>query len=235
MHITSSQRAEHDGTASDDALILAAAEHIANFRAANAGNVPENDPRWAAYDRTLRVLDTTSPTTLAGATAKARAAIVEAGDDPDDDWDGVAARWSSDLTRFLAAHSPQAGGAADPIAVLAQEYFALKDQAAAHVARHKLGDKAAFTQCDKVVWPARDRVIEALIDTPAVGAEAVRLKCQVALDWLQHISGLMTRASGDNWERPSHDRLAIAALQSVVGVSTVHVPRSELLEQSTGG
>ena len=68
---------------SDADIIRICAEHIANHAEFNAraGEVPiEEDPRWNAYKRTLFAICDSEPKTLAGITAKAQAAQVEATD-----------------------------------------------------------------------------------------------------------------------------------------------------------
>ena len=73
----------HPTDTSDAELIRICAEHIVNHREFNAraGEVPiDEDPRWAAYERTLDAICDSEPKTLAGIVAKARAAQVEATD-----------------------------------------------------------------------------------------------------------------------------------------------------------
>ncbi len=67
----------------DAELIRVCAEHGENLRRYNleGGTVPlDQDPLWAAYDRTRDAIYDAEPQTMAGVLAKARTALVEATD-----------------------------------------------------------------------------------------------------------------------------------------------------------
>ncbi len=179
----------------DAALIAACAEHAANLAAYNRDGGKLNlddDPLWAAYERTRDAISDAVQHTLDGMLAKAWAAKAEAThpDGTENPENCPAATWAWDLVNDLLRGTAQVSGHPDADLIAACEAFDELEHEYIVSAKMSDGDTpeahTAETDLDRIA-ELQSPIVARMFELKAVTPEGMAARARSLVLWAPHL------------------------------------------------